>query len=127
MKPSLQFSVPCLDIDDGQGPQSFQKVFFELPIGKDFPYTLSYFYIANGWCSGHGRFSQKLRILNPVGTVLVDSGEQLVELTAYERPYMVANRLEDLTFKTEGLYKVQVFLENELVLEYPIRLFRSKA
>lgn len=126
MKPSLQFSIPCLDIDEGSGPQSFQKVFFELPIGKEFPYKLSYFYIANCWCSGRGRFSQKLRILNPDGTTLVDSGEQLIELTSYERPFMVANRLEDLEFRTEGLYKVQTYLENELVLEYPIRIFHSK-
>ena len=128
MKPSLQFSVPCLDIDSaGPGPQSFQKVFFELPIGADFPYKLSYFYIANGWCSGQGHFKQVLRILNPDGSTLIDSGEQAIELDAYERPFMIANKLQDLVFNTQGVYKVQIFLDGAMVLEYPLRIFRAKS
>lgn len=126
MKPSLQFSVPCLDIDaDSPGPQSFQKVFFELPIGASFPYKLSYFYIANGWCSGKGHFRQVLRILNPDGSVLLDTGDQPIELEAYERPFMIANKLQDLVFNTPGVYKVQIFLDGELVLQYPMRIFQA--
>ncbi len=127
MVPSLQFSIPCLDIDDSAGPQSFQKIFFELPIGADFPYKLSYFFIANGWCSGKGRYSQKLKILNPDGTTLVDTGAQLIELESPERPYMISNKLVDLVFQAPGLYRVQVFLDDELRLEYPIRIFQAKS
>ncbi len=128
IKPSLQFSVPCLDIDsDSPGPQSFQKVFFELPIGASFPYKLSYFYIANGWCSGQGRFQQVLRILNPDGSILLDSGAQTIELDTYERPFMIANKLQDLVFNTQGVYKVQIYLDGELVLQYPLRIFQAKS
>ncbi|MBQ7568504.1 hypothetical protein IJT17_06850 [bacterium] len=128
MKPSLQFSVPCLDIDaEGPGPQSFQKVFYELPIGAEFPYKLSYFYIANGWCSGRGRYSQTLKILNPDGTALLNTGEQLIELDSLEKPFMIANRLQDLVFQAPGTYKVQIFLDGELVLEYPLRIIQAKS
>lgn len=120
MKPSLQFSVPCMNIaDHGDKPQSFESIFFELPV-PEIPFELDQFFIANGWCSGKGRYSSVMKILKPDGSTLVNTGEQLVELESQTKPFMIVNKIRGVELDVVGTYKIQVFLDNEMVLEYPL-------
>ena len=65
-RPSLQFSVPCLSVDEKNGPPTFSSIFFELPFPK-FPYKFPGrgFFIANSWINGTGRFAQEIKIYKP--------------------------------------------------------------
>ena len=123
-KPSLQFSVPCLNVKDpSDQPPSFEYLFYELPL-PEFPFKAS-FYIANGWCSGQGTHQQSMKILKPDGTVLVETGLQEVALANANTPFMAVNYFPDLVFEGEGVYKVEVYLSNSKVLTYPLTVRKA--
>lgn len=126
-RPSLQFSVPCLAVVEEKGPPTFQGIFFELPFPQ-FPFKFpgKGFFVANGWCSGQGRFAQELKILKPdKKTELIKTGKQPFELKEQETPFMAVNLFQDLVFETPGTYYIQISLADEQggiknELEYPL-------
>ena len=120
MKPSLQFSVPCLNVPEEARLPSFENVFYELP-SPDFPFTVDFF-LANGWCAGQGRFFQEVRLLTPAGQVLVQTGKQPFELPHELQPYMVVNKFQGLRFDAPGVYRIQILLEGEPYLDYPLEI-----
>ncbi len=119
MKPSLQFSVPCLSIPEGPLP-TFENVFYELP-SPQFPMKVSFF-LANGWCSGQGDFEQEVRVLTPAGQALVQTGPQRFNLPHERQPYMVVNNFQNLVFDAPGVYRIQVTLDGMPVLDYPMEI-----
>lgn len=123
-KPSLQFSVPCLNVKDPDDqPPSFEYLFYELPL-PEFPFKAS-FYIANGWCSGTGTHQQSMKILKPDGNTLVETGLQDVTLKDQNTPFMAVNYFPDLVFEGPGVYKVEVFLGESKVLTYPLTVRKA--
>lgn len=121
-KPRLQFSIPCLQVDEEKGPPSFMYVFYEIPL-PEIPFTFpdkEGFFIANGWCNGVGDYTQRLKILNPDRSVAADTQDQPFKLKSKEEPFMAVNYLQGMHFAKAGTYTIQVYLKNELVLEYPL-------
>lgn len=121
MKPSLQFSIPCLNVKEEDGPPSLEHIFYELPFPQ-FPFKFPGrgFFINNGWCNGKGQFVQSMKILNPDKSSLVETGDQPFTLAEAETPFMAVNLFNGVEFKTEGTYMVQVYLDGEIKLEYPL-------
>jgi len=119
-KPSLQFSVPCLGVDETKGPPSFLYIFYELPFPK-FPSPAVPFFINNGWCNGLGRYEEKTRIIHPdKRTIFVETGNHEFTLNEETTPFMSINFYKDMVFPRAGTYWIQVFLDNQLLLEYPL-------
>lgn len=135
-RPYLQFSVPCANVPEEEGPPSFRSVFLELPHPQ---YHLNFpkrgFFIANGWCNGVGNFCQEIRILQPdKEKMLISTGKQDFELKEPQTPFMAVN-LFQIVFAQPGKYWVQVYLgestgkdpqgkpqstNDQLVIEYPL-------
>lgn len=139
MKPSLQFSIPCLQVVEEQGPPSFNYIFYELPFPKfPFPpqspedpdsekYRNWQFFVANGWCSGQGDFVQSMRIVLPdKKTVLVSTGDQPFSLKDMETPFMAVNLFQGVIFREPGTHWVQVLLDGNVVLEYPLVIRKAE-
>ena len=120
-KPSLQFSIPCLGVTEDEGPPSFNRIFYELPF-PEFPFTFPGpgFFICNGWCNGEGEFNQKMKLIKPDKSVLVETGDQPFKLAEVETPFMAINLFQQIVFEVEGTYWIQIFLDDELALEYPL-------
>ncbi|MDQ7826465.1 MAG: hypothetical protein RDV48_26925 [Candidatus Eremiobacteraeota bacterium] len=122
-RPSLQFSVPCLEVvEDEKGPPSFSRIFYELPF-PEFPFKFPGrgFFIANGWCNGQGNFAQEMKILNPdKKSALIGTGKQPFDLKELETPFMAINLFQDVMFPQPGTYWIQIYLSDELALEYPL-------
>lgn len=118
-QPSLQFSVPCLNIPaDENRPPTFEHLFFELPF-PEFPFYVTFF-LANGWANGEGRFSQQVKILKPDRSLLVGTDPQPFELKTATEPFMVVNQFENVEFTAPGTYWFEVYLGTERKLEYPL-------
>ena len=102
---------------------SFQRVFFDLP-SYEFPTPpFERFFIANGWCMGRGQFVTKMRILTPSGKTLEGSTfQERFSLKDLHTPFMTLFRLEKIVFPESGYYTVQIFLDDELRLEYQLEL-----
>lgn len=127
--PHLQFSVPCLNVDDQKGPPSFQYVFYELPFPQ-FPFAFPEgegFYVANGWCNGSGSHVQRMKILDPSKQrVLVDTQDQPFTLKKAEEPFMAVNFITGMQFEGPGTYWMQVYLDGNLRLEYPLPVRKAE-
>jgi hypothetical protein len=122
-RPSLQFSVPCLAVvEDEKGPPSFNRIFYELPF-PEFPFRFPKpgFFIANGWCNGQGNFVQSMKILYPErDRQLIGTGKQPFDLKEIETPFMAINLFQDVVFEKPGTYWIQILLNDELAVEYPL-------
>lgn len=128
-RPALQFSVPCLEVNEEKGPPSFNYIFYELPFPQ-FPFKFpdnAGFFIANGWCNGQGEYKQRMKIFGPKTSTslldeapLVDTGEQPFSLKERETPFMAINFIQGMEFKGPGTYRIQVLLNDEVALEYPM-------
>ncbi len=117
--PDLQFSVPCLEVENEEGkPPSLKYLFYELPL-PEFPYGVS-FYLVNGWCNSQGEFHQEIKILNPDKTELMATGKQEMTLRSPENPFMAVSFLQGLGIPAPGTYTVQVYVNDALKLEFPL-------
>ncbi|MCL5036734.1 MAG: hypothetical protein M1269_06390 [Chloroflexi bacterium] len=126
-KPSLQFSIPCLGVTEDEGPPSFNRIFYELPF-PEFPFTFPGpgFFICNGWCNGEGEFVQGMKLLKPDKSVLVETGPQPFKLTETETPFMAINLFQQIVFEKPGTYYIQILLNDELTLEYPLSVRKAE-
>jgi hypothetical protein len=127
--PRLQFSVPCLQVNDEKGPPSFMYVFYEMPF-PEFPFAFPEgqgFFVANGWCNGTGSHVQRMKILDPQKNVLVDTNDQPFTLKRNEEPFMAVNFISGMQFAGPGTYWFQVYLNNQLALEYPLPVRKADA
>jgi hypothetical protein len=127
-KPSLQFSIPCLEVDEsGNKPPSFKYIFYELPF-PEFPIKSPNFFINNGWCYGLGPHTERTKILKPdKKTVLTDTKDHEFMLEDDETPFMAINMYQEIVFPEPGTYWVQVFLDNQQVIQYPLPIRQANA
>lgn len=124
--PALQFSVPCLEVEDTEGkPPSFRYLFYELPL-PEFPYKVDFF-VANGWCNGKGQHVQSMQILKADKNVLVETGNQPFELKEAGTPFMAVNFFQGIVFEQPGTYWFRVNLGGRKVLEYPLTVRQAPA
>jgi len=84
-------------------------------------------FIVNRWCKGEGSFTQKVRIVNTKDkSIVFQTEDQPFELADIDRHHTLISRFNNLVFPNSGKYWVDVFLNNELVLNYPIMLKEAK-
>jgi hypothetical protein len=123
IKPNLQFSVLCDDVRREENGKFMLIGLFEAINAKKFPATHPSMFVVNRWCKGEGYFKQKIRILNSQDKGLVfQTDEQVFELTDIDKHHTLVSRFNNLVFPTAGKYWVEVLLDGELVLNYPILL-----
>ncbi len=116
----LQFSIPCYEVDyEQRKAPSFKYIFYDLP----FPQLPQYvsFHVANGWIGGKGPgLHQVIKILQPDGSVHLETGRQPLEFVDEHTPFLAINRFPEIPFETVGHYWIVVYLEDQEVLRYPI-------
>ncbi len=127
IKPNLQFSVLCDDVRREDNGKFLLLGLFEAINAKIFPATHPALFVVNRWCKGEGRFTQKIRIVNAKDKAIVfQTEEQLFELEDIDRHHTLISKFNNLVFTNPGKYWVEVLLDNELVLNYPIILKETK-
>jgi hypothetical protein len=115
--------VLCDDVRREENGKFMLIGLFEAINAKKFPATHPSMYVVNRWCKGEGDFKQKIRILNSQDKGLVfQTDEQVFELTDIDKHHTLVSRFNNLVFKSPGKYWVEILLDGELVLNYPILL-----
>lgn len=123
IKPNLQFSVLCDDVRREDNGKFMLIGLFEAINARKFPATHSTLFVVNRWCKGEGAFTQKIRIVNTAdGSVIFQTEEQPFEISDIDRHHTLVSRFNNLVFPAAGKYWVEVLLDNELILNYPIML-----
>lgn len=123
IKPNLQFSVLCDDVKREDNGKFMFIGIFEAINARKFPATHPSLFVVNRWCKGEGRFTQKIRIVNPKDrTTVFQTDDQPFELKDIDSHHTLISKVNNMTFQTPGKYWVEIMLDDDLVLNYPIML-----
>jgi len=118
-KPLLILSTPALKVyDDEYGLQAISGIFEYFGFDQ-FPGKVDYFIISNTWYSGDGVYKQHIELLDPDKNIIYKSEPQDIE-TAPESIIALYDELQNIEFTKPGIYEVKVYLDEDLVLSYPI-------
>ena len=123
MIPDLQSSLICDDVRQ-EGNGKFMLIgLFDAIQSPGFPLTVPKLCLINRWCSGEGEFVQQVRVLMPDQSTPLISGRPVpVRLSS---PEFTATNVEffmNVTFEETGTYWVEVLLDDDLKIRYPLRV-----
>ncbi|MCM8760888.1 MAG: hypothetical protein NC938_03885 [Candidatus Omnitrophica bacterium] len=123
IKPNLQFSVLCDDVRREDNGKFILIGLFEAINARKFPATHPTLFVVNRWCKGEGQFSQRIRIVSSIDrSIAFQTDEQRFELKDIDGHHTLISKVNNITFRSAGKYWVEILLDGDLVLNYPIML-----
>lgn len=120
IEPSLLYSVLCDDVRREDNGKFILLGLFETIGAREFPASHPTLFVVNGWISGAGSFQQYSRILDPTGQELARDRETAFELPTLKSRHSVIARFNHLELPQPGEYAVEVLLNGDLKLRYPL-------
>lgn len=123
MIPDLQSSLLCDDVRQERNGKFILIGLFDAIGVPSFPALFQRICVVNRWCCGLGEFMQRSRILKPDGTsVLVEGKEVKVVLRDSEATATSVEFFMNFKFEAAGSYWVEILLDNDLKLRYPLKV-----
>jgi hypothetical protein len=125
MMPDLQMSVLCDDVRQERSGKFILIGLFDVIGMPAFPALFPRICIVNRWCCGQGAFRERTRIIGPDnGPVVIEGKEIMVQLPHTESSVTNIEFFINVKFEKEGTYWVEILLESDLKLRYPLRVNR---
>jgi hypothetical protein len=122
--PDLQSCVLCEDVRcEINGMQTLVGVVNVIP-APSVPVNALRLCIWSRWCSGSGTFRQKSRIIGVDEQQVLVQAEVEFELKEMEGHATNVHYFAGIQFQQFGLHHVEIFLENELRLRFPLPVVR---
>lgn len=123
MIPDLQSSLICDDVRQERNGKFMLLGLFDAIHAKELPMNFAKMCLVNRWCSGEGSFTQQSRILHPdLQTVLAEGKQVPVTLRSEEAAATSVEVFMNVVFPTAGTYWVEILLEGDLKIRYPLRV-----
>lgn len=127
IRPNLQFSVLCDDVKREDNGKFMLIGLFEAITAKVFPATHPSLFVINRWCKGQGSFLQKIKIISSKDrSIVFQTNEQAFDLKDIDSHHTLISKINNLVFKEPGKYWVEVLLDGDLLLNYPLILRQIK-
>ena len=121
ISPSLLYSILCDDVRREANGKLILLGLFETIGAQEFPATHPALYVVNGWGGGVGTFTQYTRILGlDGGAALIQDRETTFTLTDLRAKHSVIARFNNLPLAQPGEYAVEILLNGDLKLRYPM-------
>jgi uncharacterized protein DUF6941 len=118
--PDLQASVICEDVrQEVNGMQTLVGIINLIP-ARMLPVALLKLCVWTRWCSGVGRFRQNARILGVDDQQVLAESQIDFELKELEGHVTNVNLFTGVQFQQYGLHHVEIMLDQELRLRYPL-------
>jgi hypothetical protein len=124
MMPDLQASLLCDDVRQERNGKFILIGIFDALTVPAFPAVFGRVCIVNRWCCGDGEFAQRSRIMKPDGTVLVEGKDVKMRLPDGNATATSVEFFMNVKFDAEGVYWVEILIENDLRLRYPLKAAR---
>ncbi|HEY0789978.1 MAG TPA: hypothetical protein VGD78_02830 [Chthoniobacterales bacterium] len=122
--PDIQASLLCEDVrQEVNGLHTLVGVINVVP-ARALPVGLLKLCIWTRWCGGVGTFKQKSRILGADETQVIAESELEFQLQHVDGNVTNVNLFTGLQFKQFGLHHVEILLDDELVLRYPLAVVK---
>ncbi|MDH3346045.1 MAG: hypothetical protein OEL75_02560 [Kiritimatiellaceae bacterium] len=123
MIPDLQSSLICDDVRQERNGKFMLIGLFDAIHAEQLPLTFSKMCIVTRWCSGEGTFTQRSRIIHPdQKTILIEGQNVQVKLPSPEASATNVEVLMNVAFPVAGTYWVEILLESDLKIRYPLRV-----
>jgi uncharacterized protein DUF6941 len=123
--PDLQFSILCDDVRREHNGKLILIGLFETVGSSQFPVHHPSLFVVNRWCNGAGRFRQKTVIRTPSDKVLAEDNETEIILEDLKAKHTVIARFNNLRFPSPGEYAIDIRLDGELKIRYPLVLVKK--
>ena len=120
IEPALLYSVLCDDVRREDNGKFILVGLFETVGAREFPAVHPALFIINGWIAGAGSFRQYSRILDPSGHELARDRETVFQLQTLRSRHSVIARFNNLELPQPGEYAVEILLDGDLKLRYPL-------
>jgi len=123
MIPDLQSSVMCDDVRQEMNGKFMLIGLFEVITAQQFPLMFPRICVVTRWCGGEGVFQQVTRLLKPDQTTVLVKGQSIpVRLQNAEATATNVEVFINTGFEQPGAYWVEILLDNDLKLRYPLRV-----
>lgn len=125
MIPDLQSSLLCDDVRQERNGKFMLIGLFDVIHAERLPVAFAKLCLVTRWCSGEGTFTQHSRIVHPNQKTILAEG-QAVQVTL-PSPEAAATSVEvfiNTTFPEAGTYWVEIMLERDMKIRYPLRVNR---
>ena len=120
IQPTLLFSILCDDVRREDNGKFMLLGLFETIGAPQFPVVHPALYVMNCWCSGVGTFTQRTRIVTPDNIKLIEDDETEFSLPDLKSKHRIVARFNNIRFNVAGEYAVEVLLNGELKVRYPL-------
>lgn len=118
--PDLQASILCEDVrQELNGLQTLVGVIQLLPTPA-LPVGLLKLCLWTRWCGGYGKFRQTSRILGIEEVQIIAESHIDFELKELEGQVTNVNLFAGVQFQSFGIHHVEILLDGELLLRYPL-------
>lgn len=127
MMPDLQSSLMCDDVRQERNGKFMLIGLFDALAVPTFPAVFHRLCMVNRWVCGIGTFTQQTRLIKPDGaTVLAQGRPVTVTLRDAEANATCIEIFVNTRMECPGTYWVEILLENQLKLRYPLRAMVSR-
>ncbi|MBI1882978.1 MAG: hypothetical protein HYS08_02095 [Chlamydiae bacterium] len=123
--PDLQFTVLCDDVRREHNGKLILLGLFETVGASRFPIIHPTLFVVNRWCNGVGEYRQNTVIRQPDNSVLAEDALTAIKLDDLKAKHTVIARFNNLRFSNPGEYAVEIRLDGELKIRYPMVLTSS--
>jgi len=122
MMPDLQSSLLCDDVRQERNGKFMLIGLFDGLALPSYPIVFPRLCMVNRWCCGNGTFTQQSRIIKPDGASVLAQGKPVqVNLRDEEANATCIEIFVNTRLEGPGTYWVEVLLEKQLRLRYPLR------
>lgn len=127
MIPDLQASILCDDVRQERNGKFILIGIFDGLMQPPDKTVCAKICLVNRWCTGTGEFTQLSRIMAPDGITVVGEGRPV--------PIRLANNIQvattvevfiNLDFPEAGIYWIEVLLDKQLRMRYPLHVRKGK-
>ena len=121
--PDLQTALLCDDVRQENNGKFILIGLFDAIFAPQWPLRYPRLFVVTRWCSGSGEFTQRTRLLRPDQKNLVTEGRPI--RFKMNDPESLVTNIEaffNLEFLEAGTHWMEIHLENELKIRFPLRL-----
>ena len=123
MIPDLQASLLCDDVRQERNGKFMLIGLFDGLALQQLPTRFPKICVVNRWCCGQGDFAQRTRLIGPDEKKVIMEGKDVpVKLASPDNTATSVEVFMNVGFETAGTYWVEVLLDGQMRLRYPLML-----
>jgi hypothetical protein len=128
MLPDLQSSLLCDDVRQERNGKFMLIGLFDGLGVPQYPAVFQKLCLVNRWCCGEGEFTQESRIVGTDGVTAVTQGKPVtLRLPSTMATATSVEVFLNVKLETPGTYWVEVLIEGDLRIRYPLQAREVKA